>query len=203
MELRLTTNIIENSVGLKETSPPSDDESASDSDMAVDDAVPRQQMSLPLPTNVDSMSASTLSVKEPSTEVFSGSKTGSIPEGLPEGFIDDPVLDAKVRNVPYKDKLEEQLELFQKEMKLQETVSEALLEDDDEQRDTERQIYAVEERMFNYSKVLRLVEMKRQATVSSVQQMPNVLEKMDQENDDDDDDEDDILDWRSKTVFKK
>lgn len=28
-----------------------------------------------------------------------------------------------MRNVPYKDKMEEQLELFQKEMKLQETVN--------------------------------------------------------------------------------
>ncbi|VDP85470.1 unnamed protein product, partial [Schistosoma mattheei] len=35
---------------------------------------------------------------------------------LPEGFFDDRYKDAKVRCVPYKDKMAEELELFQKEM---------------------------------------------------------------------------------------
>ncbi|GAA53040.1 zinc finger protein 830, partial [Clonorchis sinensis] len=35
---------------------------------------------------------------------------------LPEGFFDDKYKDAKMRNVPFKDKLTEEVELFQKEM---------------------------------------------------------------------------------------
>lgn len=40
--------------------------------------------------------------------------------------------------------------------------------------------------------------------ISTVNQKSNGLEKMDQDAEDEDDDADeDILDWRSKTVFKK
>lgn len=36
---------------------------------------------------------------------------------LPEGFFDDPILDAKVRKVEYVDKEEEEWNAFQKAMK--------------------------------------------------------------------------------------
>ncbi|CAH8438777.1 unnamed protein product [Dicrocoelium dendriticum] len=42
---------------------------------------------------------------------------------LPEGFFDDKYKDAKARNVPYKDKLTEEVELFQKEIVALEKVS--------------------------------------------------------------------------------
>ncbi|VDP95831.1 unnamed protein product [Echinostoma caproni] len=46
---------------------------------------------------------------EKTRDDLSGSK-------LPEGFFDDRYKDAKVRNVPYRDKLIEEMEVFQKEM---------------------------------------------------------------------------------------
>ena len=49
---------------------------------------------------------------------------------LPEGFFDDPVMDAKVRNVEYKDPIEEEWEKFQKEIKEETAQSAQIIADD-------------------------------------------------------------------------
>lgn len=169
-----------------------------DSDMEVD-SVSSRHMSLPPPAHGSYVSASGESSSNIASSLSLESKVQPLPEGLPEGFMDDPVMDAKVRNVPYRDKMEEQLELFQKEMKQQHMVSEALLEDDDEQREEEREIYEIEEQMHNWSRILNIVEKKNELLkISGIKH-----DEMEDDDDEDSDDDDDGLDWRAKSVFKK
>ncbi|THD21553.1 hypothetical protein D915_007636 [Fasciola hepatica] len=60
-------------------------------------------------TKTDEVSLGEKNPAEKTRADTSGSK-------LPEGFFDDRYKDAKVRNVPYKDKFTEEMEVFQKEM---------------------------------------------------------------------------------------
>ncbi|ESO07655.1 hypothetical protein HELRODRAFT_170182 [Helobdella robusta] len=80
---------------------------------------------------------------------------------IPEGFFDDPKLDAKVRNIPYKDKMDEQMELFQKAIKEEAMVSESIIEEDDEERDEQRLLDEIDEQMIMWSKVEYLAKSKQ------------------------------------------
>ncbi|KAJ8673956.1 hypothetical protein QAD02_005218 [Eretmocerus hayati] len=70
-----------------------------------------------------------------------------VKSALPEGFFDDPKLDAKVRNVEYKDPIEEEWERFQKEIKEETAQSAQIIGDDQEEAATERQFDTVEEQL--------------------------------------------------------
>merc|ERR1712226_858059 len=80
-------------------------------------------------------------------------KVDTMAEKIPEGFFDDPKVDAKVRKVEYKDKMDEEWELFQKAMKEENTVSEAIVQEEDEQREVERNIEEIDEQMKRWDKV--------------------------------------------------
>lgn len=94
---------------------------------------------------------------------------------LPEGFFDDPVMDAKVRqqqnleilksdirhvyffvlqvrNVEYKDPIEEEYEKFQKEIKEEAAQSAQIIADDQEEATTERQLDEIEEQIRRWSR---------------------------------------------------
>lgn len=73
-------------------------------------------------------------------------------EVLPEGFFDDPVKDAKARNLEYKDPVEEEWERFQKEIKTASSLSNAIIADDQEEATTERQIDEIDEQIRNWSR---------------------------------------------------
>lgn len=73
-------------------------------------------------------------------------------EVLPEGFFDDPVKDAKARNLEYKDPVEEEWERFQKEIKAAASLSNAIIADDQEESTTERQIDEIDEQIRNWSR---------------------------------------------------
>lgn len=73
-------------------------------------------------------------------------------EVLPEGFFDDPVKDAKARNLDYKDPVEEEWERFQKEIKAASNLSNAIIADDQEEATTERQIDEIDEQIRNWSR---------------------------------------------------
>ncbi|GAB1860829.1 Zinc finger protein 830 [Camponotus japonicus] len=117
---------------------------------------------------------------------------------LPEGFFDDPVMDAKVRNVEYKDPIEEEWEKFQKEIKEETVQSAQIIADDQEEATTERQMDEIEEQIRHWSRVIDLA--KRMEQVQSTDRK--------QENIDDDDlssDEaefEEFLDWRAKNSYK-
>lgn len=71
---------------------------------------------------------------------------------LPEGFFDDPKMDAKVRNVDYKDPIEEEWDKFQKEIKEEAAQSAQIIADDQEEATTVRQLDEIEEQMRNWTR---------------------------------------------------
>lgn len=73
-------------------------------------------------------------------------------EIVPEGFFDDPILDAKVRNLEYKDPVEEEWDKFQKEIREEKTVSNAIIAEDQEESTTERQIDEIDEQIRNWTR---------------------------------------------------
>lgn len=73
-------------------------------------------------------------------------------EILPEGFFDDPIKDAKARNLEYKDPIEEEWERFQREIKTASNASNAIIAEDQEESTTERQIDEIDEQIRNWSR---------------------------------------------------
>lgn len=116
-------------------------------------------------------------------------------EMLPEGFFDDPKLDAKARNVEYKDAAEEEWTKFQKEIREADYESLAMIAEDQEEATTERQIEEIDEQMKNFTKVLDLEKKKVQVITIAKENHMEVEESL---SNDEDDDFDEYLDWRSK-----
>lgn len=77
-------------------------------------------------------------------------------EALPEGFFDDPVKDAKARNLEYKDPVEEEWDRFQKEIKAAANFSNAIIAEDQEEATAERQIDEIDEQIRNWSRFVHL-----------------------------------------------
>lgn len=73
-------------------------------------------------------------------------------EAIPEGFFDDPIKDAKARNVDYKNPIEEEWEQFQQEIKEAANFSNAIIAEDQEQSIVERQIDEIDEQIRNWSR---------------------------------------------------
>lgn len=73
-------------------------------------------------------------------------------ETLPEGFFDDPIKDAKARNLEYKDPVEEEWEKFQQEIKAASDFSNAIIAEDQEEAITERQIDEIDEQIRNWNR---------------------------------------------------
>ncbi|XP_051159820.1 zinc finger protein 830 [Leptopilina boulardi] len=117
---------------------------------------------------------------------------------LPEGFFDDPVLDARVRNVEYKDPIEEEWEKFKKEIKEEEAQANQIIADDQEEATAKRQEDVIEEQLQRLSKVMDLVRLKEK--MQSIDRKQENLEKESSSSDDDDVDE--FLDWRAKKSYK-
>lgn len=84
--------------------------------------------------------------KEPPVEKM------QIDDPLPEGFFDDPVKDAKIRNQEYKDPVEEEWEKFQKEIKEAEAESKTLINEEHEEATVERQLDEIDEQIRNWSR---------------------------------------------------
>ncbi|KAJ6627576.1 Zinc finger protein [Pseudolycoriella hygida] len=129
-------------------------------------------------------------------------------EVLPEGFFDDPVKDAKARNLEYKDPVEEEWERFQKEIKAASSLSNAIIADDQEEATTERQIDEIDEQIRNWSRVLNLEKKKEEVKdkdAKSSLNKTNIKSQTDSDDDEDDDDDnfDEYIDWRAKKSYKK
>ncbi|XP_075068862.1 zinc finger protein 830 [Mixophyes fleayi] len=78
-------------------------------------------------------------------------------EALPEGFFDDPEVDAKVRKVDApKDQLDKEWEEFQKEIRQVNTVSEAIVAEEDEEGRLDRQIDEIDEQIECYRRIEHL-----------------------------------------------
>ncbi|XP_030631466.1 zinc finger protein 830 [Chanos chanos] len=122
-------------------------------------------------------------------------------EALPEGFFDDPVKDARVRNVDTpKDQMDKEWEEFQKEMRQVNSASDAIVAEDDEEGRLERQIDEIDEQIECYRRVELLREkqdvVKRKAPTGK-------METNGEPSDSDEEDEEELLnvlsrDWRAK-----
>ncbi|XP_076628725.1 zinc finger protein 830 [Colletes latitarsis] len=117
---------------------------------------------------------------------------------LPEGFFDDPVLDAKVRNVEYKNPIEEEWEKFQKEIKEETAQSAQIIADDQEEATTERQLGEIEEQLRHWSRVMDLVKRKEQVQATDRKQK-NTDEDV---SSGDEAEFEEFLDWRAKNSYK-
>lgn len=125
-------------------------------------------------------------------------------EALPEGFFDDPVRDAKVRNVEApKDQMDKEWEEFQKEIRQVNTKSEAIVAEEDEEGRLERQIDEIDEQIECYKRV-ELLRDKRDVVKSKT--LPRKEEQMEIDEDieeAEEEDEEELLgllsrDWRAK-----
>ena len=77
-------------------------------------------------------------------------------EALPEGFFDDPMKDAKARNIEYKDATEEEWDKFQKEIKEAEVQSMTIIHEEQEEATVERQIDEIDAQMRNWSRFVAI-----------------------------------------------
>ncbi|KAM7400517.1 hypothetical protein PAMA_004957 [Pampus argenteus] len=133
----------------------------------------------------------------------SAEKKDNTAEALPEGFFDDPVRDAKVRNVDApKDHMDKEWEEFQKEIRQVNTKSEAIVAEDDEEGRLGRQIDEIDEQIQCYKRV-ELLRDKRD--VVKRKPLPSKEEPMetDASIDEEEEDEEELLgllsrDWRAK-----
>lgn len=124
-------------------------------------------------------------------------------EALPEGFFDDPIKDAKIRNLEYKDPQEEEWQRFQREIKEEATMSNAIIAGEQEEATTERQIKEIDEQIRKWSKVLDM-EKKKDVISVKVKERPSKMEEDSEscESGSEDVEINEFLDWRSKRFTK-
>lgn len=124
-------------------------------------------------------------------------------KALPEGFFDDPVRDAKIRNVDTpKDQMDREWEEFQKEMRQVNSASDAIVAEDDEEGRLERQIDEIDEQIQCYRRV-ELLRAKQEVVKETL-----VKKRKDERNEmhasgSDEEDEEELMhvltrDWRAK-----
>lgn len=124
-------------------------------------------------------------------------------EALPEGFFDDPVRDAKVRNVDTpKDQMDKEWEEFQKEMRQVNSASDAIVAEDDEEGRLERQIDEIDEQIQCYRRV-ELLRAKQEVVKEALVKKRKDQRKQTHSSGSDEEDEEDLMhvltqDWRAK-----
>lgn len=133
----------------------------------------------------------------------SAEKKDNTAEALPEGFFDDPVRDAKVRNVDApKDQMDKEWEEFQKEIRQVNTKSEAIVAEDDEEGRLGRQIDEIDEQIECYKRV-ELLRDKRDVVKSKPVPSKEEFMETDASIEEEEEDEEELLgilsrDWRAK-----
>ncbi|KFP72228.1 Zinc finger protein 830, partial [Acanthisitta chloris] len=125
-------------------------------------------------------------------------------EALPEGFFDDPEVDAKVRKVDApKDQMDKEWDEFQKAMRQVNTISEAIVAEDDEEGRLDRQIEEIDEQIECYRRVelLRNRQDEMKETLKEAMRLRAAQEKEEEDIGSEDEEElQDLLsqDWRVK-----
>jgi len=124
---------------------------------------------------------------------------------LPEGFFDDPELDAKARGQSRSDNLDAEFEEFKKIIQTEEVKSEFIIEKDDLMSNVDRDIEEVDDLITRWSKIEKL-HIQREALIKNkkeTQEKIDVDQEMESEDSDNDLDLDDVLNFnlRSKNRF--
>ncbi|UJR31164.1 hypothetical protein I4U23_018671 [Adineta vaga] len=122
---------------------------------------------------------------------------------LPEGFFDDPKLDARVRKVEYVDKMEVQWDAFTREMKQETTVSEKLEAEDDIERDVEREIKETDELITRWQRIEEMHDIKDNRFKTIKKGEKQKKKQIDDDNNTQDDEElekelENMYNWRQK-----
>ncbi|KFD50863.1 hypothetical protein M514_08301 [Trichuris suis] len=179
----------------------SEDESDSSSDISIDEAekLPEDFFDESMETSTAQQVASDVSANiESSVSEYVGEPSEKPGTGIPEGFFDDPVEDAKKRGAELKDPLDEEWSRFQKELLMEENVAEELLEGDLEQMNLERSLDELDEEIRGWARVnvweKKVEEALDKPKASNVQSSPESLSDLES----DEADLEAILDWRSK-----
>ena len=119
---------------------------------------------------------------------------------LPEGFFDDPVMDAKARGVEYKDAEQAEWEAFQKEIAVEVAASTQMTAEEQLEETTDRQLEEIDDQMRAWSRV-RDIEIMKDEVEEKLKVKKTVTAELKQENSDDELDEESLeefLDWRQK-----
>ncbi|NXK07658.1 ZN830 protein, partial [Herpetotheres cachinnans] len=125
-------------------------------------------------------------------------------EALPEGFFDDPEVDAKVRKVDApKDQMDKEWDEFQKAMRQVNTISEAIVAEEDEEGRLDRQIGEIDEQIecFRRVELLRNRQDVMKEKLKEAMRLRATQEKEDEAIGSEDEEElQDLLsqDWRVK-----
>ncbi|XP_077375180.1 zinc finger protein 830 [Festucalex cinctus] len=144
------------------------------------------------------------SIAKAETPEKSTEKKDNTAEALPEGFFDDPVRDAKVRNVDApKDHMDKEWEEFQKAIRQVNTKSEAIVAEDDEEGRLERQIDEIDEQIECFKRVEMLRDKRDVVKRSSRPRKEEPMETEVSMEEDDEENEEELLgllsqDWRAK-----
>nr|XP_004542835.2 zinc finger protein 830 [Maylandia zebra] len=131
-------------------------------------------------------------------------KKDNTAEALPEGFFDDPVRDAKVRNVDApKDQMDKEWEEFQKEIRQVNTKSEAIVAEEDEEGRLERQIDEIDEQIECYKRVEVLRDRRDVVKSKSLPRKQEQVDTGDSTEEEEEENEEELLgllsqDWRAK-----
>ena len=130
------------------------------------------------------------------TPAVSGADQGD----LPEGFFDDPVMDAKARGVEYKDAEQAEWDAFQKEIAVEVAASTQMTAEEQLEETTDRQLEEIDDQMRAWSRV-RDIEIMKDEVEEKLKVKKTVTAEVKQENSDDELDEESLeefLDWRQK-----
>ncbi|XP_028411529.1 zinc finger protein 830-like [Dendronephthya gigantea] len=121
-------------------------------------------------------------------------------EVIPEGFFDDPKLDAKARKVEYKDPADEEWEKFQKALSTENQVSEAIIHEEEEESRIDRALDEMSEQRLYYIRADVLRDKQNALKVSREERRSDRLsvEMKESGSDSDSDDIEDMFNWRAK-----
>uniref|UniRef100_A0A0B8RPD7 Zinc finger protein 830 n=1 Tax=Philothamnus irregularis TaxID=1899461 RepID=A0A0B8RPD7_9SAUR len=124
-------------------------------------------------------------------------------EALPEGFFDDPEVDAKVRKVDTpKDQMDKEWDEFQKAMRQINTISEAIVAEEDEEGRLDRQIGEIDEQIECFRRVEQLRD-RQEIRKDKLKEAMSQTVTQTKEDDIDSNDEGELQDllsqdWRAK-----
>ncbi|PIK36671.1 putative zinc finger protein [Apostichopus japonicus] len=133
-------------------------------------------------------------------EKIAESSTPGMKTSIPEGFFDDPTVDAKVRKVEVKNTAEEEWVKFQKEMEQQQQASQVILEADEAASQVSRNITEIDEQIQRFANVEKLRDKQDEWKAQKLRKQN--MSHEDSGGSEDEEDYAEFLDWRSKGAFK-
>jgi len=119
---------------------------------------------------------------------------------LPEGFFDDPVMDAKARGIEYKNPDDAEWEAFKKEIAIEVSASVELAAEEQLSETTGRQLEEIDEQMRAWGRV-RDIELKKDEVEEKLHNKKVDIDDVTNSDSDEEINEaemDEFLDWRQK-----